>query len=43
MKMKIFDVIKMANDGDLFDGAIMKYNDMEFEFNVIRAEVAHPL
>lgn len=36
MKMKIFDLIKMANDGDLFDGAIMEYNDMEFEFNGVR-------
>lgn len=34
--MKIFDLIKMANEGDLFDGAIMKYNDMEFEFNGIK-------
>lgn len=33
MRMKIFDVVKMANDGDLYDGAIMTYKGMEYEFN----------
>lgn len=36
MEMTIFEVLKLANDGDLYDGAIMTYKDMKYEFNGIK-------
>lgn len=36
MEMTIFEVLKLANDGDLYDGAIMTYKDMKYEFNGVK-------